>query len=499
MKNIFNLVRTAYIRYPKKIFLKSLNGKNDLNYEQTHNFILKLNKYFEEKKIFKQKKILVIFDNSILLSLLFLGITSTNRIFVPVNPEIGEHEFKHILKTSRPSYSLINKKFKNKFDKFFKKNSFEYIEDENFFISKIFTKDSLKFNTKFNGISEILFTSGSTGEPKGVVLTHKSILTNINGLEKSLRIKKFQNFLVITPIFHNNGQFIPTLMCLKKIGTSMPVISKTSVGLFWDIIKKHKINYSSVMATHISYLLSVSKTKKKHNLKGLFCGGAKLDLEIQNKFEKKYKAKVYCNYGLTETSSIVATENNQKKINTGSVGKSLYNNKIRVINKKLYDGVKGEIIVKGDNLFLEYLNNKKKTKEVIKQGWLHTGDLGSFDEDKNLYIHERLDNMVVVPGENIYPTEIEKFSNSFKNIKLSVVTSIKNKLTQNMLVLLYESKKKINEEKILKFLFKKIANFKIPKRIVHCSDIGLRDIPKAPNGKILRSKVREIIGNYYNS
>ena len=130
---------------------------------------------------------------------------------------------------------------------------------------------------------------------------------------------------------------------------------------------------------------------------------------------------------------------------------------------------------------------------------MHTGDLGSFDKDKNLYIHERLDNMVVVSGENIYPTEIEKFSDLFKNIKLSVVTSIKDKLTQNMLVLLYESKKKISEEKILRFLFKKIANFKIPKRIVHCSDIGLREIPKAPNGKILRSKVREIIGNYYNS
>ena len=71
MKNIFNLVKEAYIKYPKKIFLKGLNGKNNLNYEQTYNFILKLNKYFEEKKIFKQKKILVIFDNSILLSLLF--------------------------------------------------------------------------------------------------------------------------------------------------------------------------------------------------------------------------------------------------------------------------------------------------------------------------------------------------------------------------------------------------------------------------------------------
>ena len=94
---------------------------------------------------------------------------------------------------------------------------------------------------------------------------------------------------------------------------------------------------------------------------------------------------------------------------------------------------------------------------------------------------------------------MRNFQICLKNIKLSVVTSIKDKLTQNMLVLLYESKKKINEEKILRFLFKKIANFKIPKRIIHCSDIGLREIPKAPNGKILRSKVREIIGNYYNN
>ena len=106
--------------------------------------------------------------------------------------------------------------------------------------------------------------------------------------------------------------------------------------------------------------------------------------------------------------------------------------------------------------------------------------------------------MIVVSGENIYPSEIERFSNLYKNIKLSVVSSIKDQLTQNKLVLLYESKKKITEEKILSYLFKKITNFKVPKKIIHCSEVGLQEIPKAPNGKILRSKVREIVSNYYN-
>ena len=112
--------------------------------------------------------------------------------------------------------------------------------------------------------------------------------------------------MAITPLFHNNGQFIPTLLSIKTFGTSLPVNSKTSVLIFWNIVKEFKINYSSVMATHINYLLKTSKKVINHNLYGLFCGGAKLDKNIQKKFEKKFSNKIACNYGLTETSSIVS-------------------------------------------------------------------------------------------------------------------------------------------------------------------------------------------------
>ena len=321
------------------------------------------------------------------------------------------------------------------------------------------------------------------------MLTHKSIMTNIEGLEKRLNLKKFHNFMAITPLFHNNGQFIPTLLSIKTFGTSLPVNSKTSILIFWNIIKDFEINYSSVMATHISYLVKSSKQFKKHKLLGLFCGGAKLDEKIQKKFEKKFSVKIACNYGLTETSSIVATENLENTNNYGSVGKPLYNNKIKIINKNKVRKGLGEIIVKGKNLFTGYIKNKKITDKILKNNWLYTGDLGEIDEKGNLYIHERKDNMIVVSGENIFPTEIEKFVNDHKKIKFSVVVPIKDEISQNKLLLIYEAKTKVTEEEILDFLFKKISVYKIPKITLNCKQLGLTEIPKASNGKILRKKI----------
>ena len=111
------------------------------------------------------------------------------------------------------------------------------------------------------------------------------------------------------------------------------------------------------------------------------------------------------------------------------MGKSLFNNKIKIINKNKIKKGLGEILIKGKNLFAGYIKNKTKTNEVLKKKWLYTGDLGKFDEKGNLYIEERKDNMIVVSGENIFPTEIEKFVNNYDKIKLSVVVPLKDEIS----------------------------------------------------------------------
>ena len=498
-----SLVNLSAKKFKNRDFLICADSKyNNISFENTKKFVDQFDFFLSKNSINFEDKILVIMHNSNFLTLLFLSIISSFRVFVPINPKASLSEVEYIINQTNPKLFICDKIYSDKFKNlhFKKKVKKIFVKDQKKFINKIFSLKSFKIKKnpiklKKNFISEILFTSGSTGNPKGVVLTHKSILSNLHGINNRLKINdKKPRFLAITPLFHNNGQFIPTLLPLMIGGSTTPIQSDTSLLTFWNVCIKNQINYSSVMATHINYFLKMKPNIKGNKLRGLFCGGAKLDKNSQKIFEKNFKIKIATNYGLTETSSIVSSESLSKiGRKTGSVGKPLFNNivKINKYRKKNY----GEIYTKGENVFYKYLNDPTQTKNKIKNNWFRTGDLGYFDKNNFLFIKDRVDNMIIVSGENIYPSEIENYLYKFKEIKLGVVTSIKDKLTQNKLILIYEGKKNLDKNKFYKIISRYISDYKIPKLIYHCSQIKLKEIPKAQNKKILRSKLKNYINN----
>ena len=500
-KNIYEfLKKNSQLNYRKKFFL-SLNKNEDMTYFDFLQFIECFGSFLKKNKIQKQKKIIVIFDNSKILTLIFLSIIANYRIFVPINPNSGRKEVEYILKNTEPSCIFIDYNLKNKFNFLPKKIKKIHIKSNNFisFVKKL-PRDKIFFGKGDNKIiAQILFTSGSTGDPKGVVLTHKSMLSNLYGIYNSLNIKTAENlkFLATTPLYHNNGQFIPTLLPIIYGASTSTINPETSLLTFWDTCIKLKINYSSVMATHINYFNSLPSIKK-HFLKGLFCGGAKLDYAAHKKFEKKYNVKVLCNYGLTETTSIASTEGFSKNANRrGSVGKALHNNVIKIKSSK--NNNFGEILIKGENLFYGYLNKKKLTNSKIKNGWLHTGDIGFFDKNGFLNIKDRIDNMIIVSGENIYPSEIENYTSDLPRIKIGVLSYIPDKITQNKLIFIYESDSKIKYNHFYSFYKLRVSKFKIPKLIFRVDELGLKEIPKAPNKKILRSQLKKYLEKFLSN
>lgn len=501
--NFEELIINASKKFSKKDYIISANN-NSKNYtfNDLNKFRININIFFKNNYVKKKDKILVVMHNSNLLSLLFLTIISNSRVFVPVNPKSSINEIEHIVKQTKPKLILGYFWYKKKFNnlKFIKSY---FIKDEVKFINSIFNLDISKkiikknyLKNKKDQISQILFTSGSTGLPKGVVLSQKSMLKNLFGIEDRLKIVENRpRFLAVTPLFHNNGQFIPTLLPLLLGGTTTPIESETSILNFWNVSSEKKINYSSVMATHITYFLKNIRKPSSTKLKCLFCGGAKLEETIRQKFEKKFNIKIATNYGLTETSSIVATENINKNYRKKfSVGRPLFNNYVKIKKIKKTDKY-GEILVKGENLFKNYLKNKNLFKSKFQNKWFKTGDLGYLDKNNFLFINDRIDNMIIVSGENIYPNDVEKHLDKFEDIQIGILASIPDEITQNRLILIYESKKKIDIGKFQKIMQNYVSSFKIPKYIYNCREIGLREIPKAPNKKILRGKLKNYIIN----
>ena len=486
-------------QFSSRVYIKCPNRLRDFTFEDIEIFKEKFNTYLIKKKISQKDKVCTIIDNSKLLICLFLSVIGNNRVLVPINPSSGDKEMEYILKKTKPKLIIGDHYSLNKIKKFqnFKK---EVVKNEEKFINYIFSQEKSLFKPKTNikkNIAEILFTSGSTGNPKGVVLTHKNILTNTKGIIESLQFeKKYSNFLSVTPLYHNNGQFIPTLIPLILGHSTTTIKPLTGLLNFVQVLKKVRIHYTSVMATHINYLCSLNSKFKLHNLREIYCGGAKLDFDIQKKFEKRFKVKILANYGLTETSSIASTESSKTR-KLGSVGKPLKNLKIKISkNKKNF----GEILIKGKNIFKCYLNNSKLTNEKIIKSYLHTGDKGFFDKNGYLFIQDRIDNMINVSGENIYPYEVERYTNNFDGIKLSVAIGIKDEITQNKIILIYEkttNQIKLDEDKVDKVLSKNISLYKIPKKYFSCEQVGLKEIPKASNQKILRKKLKNYLDDFF--
>ena len=185
----------------------------------------------------------------------------------------------------------------------------------------------------------------------------------------------------------------------------------------------------------------------------------------------------------------------------GASGKPLSTNMIKIVkSKKFIDEpyVTGEIWIKGSNVVQSYLDNKKETTKKFINGWLATGDLGYIDKEHNVYVIDRIDNMIIVNGENVYPSEIENLLSLLNGIKQGVVTSIPNEIMGNELVLIYEGLEfntlLVNEW--IAVLQKKIASYKIPMRYVNVTEFGLNTIPKSENGKILREKIKKLAHTY---
>jgi long-chain acyl-CoA synthetase len=336
----------------------------------------------------------------------------------------------------------------------------------------------------------ILYTSGTTGTPKGAELTHDSMRTNAEIAAELFSLGDDAMTLGALPLFHSFGQTCG-LNATMLVGGCLTLIPRFDPEKALEIIERDQVNVFEGVPTMFGAMLhaKAADTADTSCLKVCASGGSAMPVEVMKAFEEKFNCKVLEGYGLSETSPVASFNHPDRDAKPGSIGTP-----IRGVEMKLYDedgkevaeGEVGEIVIKGHNVMKGYWNRPDATEESIKDGWFYTGDLAKVDEDGYFFIVDRKKDMIIRGGYNVYPREIEEVLYEHPAVREAAVVAMPHpELGEEVgaAVALKEGQEATPEE-LQAHVKDAVAAYKYP-RLVWVVD----ELPKGPTGKILKREI----------
>ena len=554
LDKINSLVELFFKKYEEKkstnnqLFLKWLKvDKNDfLTWEQVKNNVLILSEYLG-KNLSKGDRCVLLSENRPEWLVSDIAIMNAGGITVPLFTTYSEKDYEYIINDCKPKICIVSNNFQFvKIKKFISKEtkvlSIENFNDEIESIQNILNKYSKKEITSVSSdynqeiirkdLACIIYTSGTTGNPKGVMLSHGGILSNCEGAEEILKslVKNdeavFLTWLPLSHSYEHTVQYVQILLgakvfyaeslekLLPNMSLSKPTImtavprfyqnlySKISlnfskqkgfkkklientISLGTKTLNKERLNFKEKIINFFCEILVRRKIKNQFGgkLKAFVSGGGALDQKI-GEFLNSIGLPTLQGYGLTETSPVVSC-NIPGKIKIETVGPPFKTNEVKIAED-------GEILVKGENVMIGYLNMKKETDDIIKNGWLHTGDIGEITKEGNLKITDRKKEIIInLGGDNISPSKIENLLCLNEKIKQSFVYGDK----KNYLVALVVSESDENKKQIELYLenlnkslslIEKVKKFKLIKE-----EFTIENGMLTPTLKLKRKKILE--------
>ncbi|EGC39632.1 hypothetical protein DICPUDRAFT_26531 [Dictyostelium purpureum] len=528
--NLSNFIITSLKEKENKIILKDGNLKSIYSYDLI-DAVQKVAKGFNLQEINKRDVVGIITPNILEYTYCVLGVILGGGIVSQINPNSTVSEIKNTLSTVEPKFIIINYsnyiRIKENIKDLFPKcraliliydcdndqniklsteSSFNIIHINSFMDNDGIYNESLAGVESDNDIAAILFSGGTTGNYKGVCLTHSNCVASIKQVIVSEYSKHTEPQKIISciPMYHMFG-FITIFLCCIAYGCCLYFFNNYNLKKLLTLIEKEKITFAFIIPT-IGIDLAKSLLVEKHDcssLKSIISGGAPFpetivkDLQMRigvsiNKDNKPIKnLKVRQVYGLTESSAVALT--NPFKYETSSSGNLVSNMISKVID--FDSGVNldvnkiGHICLKGPNIMKEYYNNKNATNSTFDdEGFLLTGDIGYFDENGELYIVDRIKDLIKSYGYQVTPAEIESILLSHPKVQEACVIgvpSVENGEAPKAFIVLKPNEKATKNE-IYKWLNPKISHYKS----LNGGIVFIDSLPKSPAGKILRRNLK---------
>jgi long-chain acyl-CoA synthetase len=335
----------------------------------------------------------------------------------------------------------------------------------------------------------IVYTSGTTGFPKGATLSHGNVISNMYSHNRCCGMRPDDRLLLYLPLFHCFGQNAILNAGLNVCATII-LQRRFDFEQALSAISAYKVTmFFGVPTIFIKLLNTTISECHLESVRYYFSAAAPMPIEVAQNWQDKYGFVIHEGYGLTETSPC-SCYNHDLKYKLGSIGTPIENVEMKIVDgdgHQVQPGELGEIVIRGPNVMLGYWNRPFETAEVIKNGWFHTGDIGQMDEDGFFYIVDRLKDMVNVSGFKVYPTEVENVIYQHPAVAevaiYGIPDSFKGEIVKANIVL--KAGHVITEQQIIDFSYERMAAYKVP-HVIEFVD----SLPKNPAGKVLKRVLR---------
>ena len=340
----------------------------------------------------------------------------------------------------------------------------------------------------------MIYTSGTTGFPKGAMITHANLYSNVPGIIEAFHLDENMIRVSVTPLFHAMGLTV-NMLAVTMLGATAIIQAKLDFEEFLKANEKYRATVISG-APALHYMLAYDPRTERYDLsswKAAISGSAPLPAEVLRKFEEKFKIPMIEGYGLTEVTT-AATSNPVFRVRKpGSVGLPFADLEVKIFDeedREVPAGEVGEVVIRGPAVMKGYYNNPEATAETLKGGWLHTGDLGKVDEEGYVYILDRKKDMIICSGYNVYPREIEELLHTHPGVLEAAVIGIPDpkRGESPMAFIIPRPGTKVTEPELIQFCRDNLAAYKAIKAVKF-----MEEFPRNPNRKVLKRELREMV------
>lgn len=491
-------LRGIFERNRDRVFIVDSLKNKEYTYKDIEDSSLRVASLLRKSKIQKGDKVSIILPNCIEFIVLYFACMEIGAIPIPINIKLHQKEKEYILQNSGAKMLFMDSSMKEELtslshlDVFYtdKKNLLELAQNEVPYSKRSF-EDIQDDDTII-----IIYTSGTTARPKGVMITYGNIIRNgsmfvaLLGMTSDLR---FYGWLAHAYLggFYN-------LMLIPFLAEGSILLDEAfnpNVALtLWNKIKKYSVTALWLVPSIMSIILSIDRstkkfTKKDHTIKLALVGTAPLPVTLKRRFEDRYAMALYENYGLSETF-FISTNSPGFPLNKG-VGKIVPECEVFILDddgKPCPKGVPGEIVVKTKYLMQGYYKNAEETKKSVRDGKFYTGDVGYVDADGYLFITDRKKDIIIRGGINISPKEVEEAILSHPKVDEVAVIGVPNQLTGEDVFAVVKAKPGVHEDDLKEVCKQSLASFKIPNKFIF-----VEEFPRSVTGKIQKAVLKEML------